>query len=161
MNRKVNFSIVVILAAGAFTLFGHMGITATEVNGGTWLDFTFTAEQTRQLLDGYSRQDILLHRWLTTHTDLMLPIILAAFSIALFHYSVPARPRQILVHMAMWASVADYAENMVIVSLLDGGTAYGAKAILTTLKFGLNIVPLSFAIYLFLLEAKTRLLTKQ
>ncbi len=161
MQKRVNFSIVIILAGAAFALFTHMGITATEVNGATWLDFTFTTDQTIRLVEGYSRRDVLLHRWMTTHTDLMLPIILASFSISLFYYAVPEKPRRILIQLAMWASVADYAENMVIVSLLDGGTAYGVKSYLTTAKFLLNGIPMSVALYLFLFEAKTRLLTKR
>lgn len=160
MEKKVNFSIVVILATGAFALFVHTGITATQVNGGTWLDFAFTADQTRHLIEGYSRQDLLLHRWMTTHTDLMLPIILASFAVSLFHYAVPRKPRQILVHLAMLASLADYAENLMIIALLDGGTVYGAKATFTSAKFLLNLVPMSVAIYLFLLEVKIRLSAK-
>jgi hypothetical protein len=160
VHKRVHFSIVVILAAGAFALLTQFGIAATKVTGGTWLDFAFTAEQTRLLIEGYDRHDILAHRWMTTHTDLMLPIILAAFAIALFYHALPEKPRNLLVALAVWGSVADYAENMVIVSLLDGGTAYGLKAILTSAKFLLNAVPLGFAVYLFLLEAKSRLLAK-
>lgn len=59
--------------------------------------------------------------------------------------------------MAIWGSVADYGENLVIVSLLDGGADFWLKSVLTLVKLVLVLPPQTVALYLFLKEAKTRL----
>ena len=161
MDKRINFSLTVVFATGAFMLIAYIGAAATQITGGTWLDYAFTADQTARLMEGYNRVDILRHRWMTTNLDLMLPIILAGFAISIFYYCLPKRPRDILVALAVMGSVADYMENALIVSLLDGGDQYGIKATLTTAKFALILIPQFVALYLFLKQLKTRLLTRQ
>jgi hypothetical protein len=154
---KTSFNIVILLAALAFGLMVASGVMATRLSAGSWLDYAFTARQTQRFLYAYTIQDIALHRWVTTHLSLAMPIILAAFAIMMIHHDLDHKKYAFLVALAVWASVADYAENLVIVSLLDGGGAFRLKAALTLIKMALLLPPQTVAVYLFLKTAKTRL----
>lgn len=155
---KISFTIVIAVAAVASVLIIASGVVATRLSGGSWLDYAFTAEQTRSFLHSYSADDIALHRWMTTHISLAMPIVLAAFAITMMHYALDPKKCGILVAMAVWGSVADYGENLVIVSLLDGGADFRLKSTLTLVKLALVLPPQTVALYLFLKEAKARLL---
>ena len=122
------------------------------------VNFTFTAEQTRDFLYAYTPQEVALHRWMTMHIALAMPISLAAFAVTMIHHSLGRGRFEFLVAMAVWGSVADYSENMVIISLLDGGGTYELKAALTIIKLALVVPPQTVALYLFLKYVKTRLL---
>ena len=155
---KISFSIVICVAALASGLIIASAVMATRLSGGSWLDYAFTVTQTRNFLFSYSMTDIVLHRWVTTHIALAMPIVLAAFAITMMHHALDPRKCSLLVAMAVWGSVADYGENLLIVSLLDGGEEFRLKAGLTLLKLVLVVPPQTVALYLFLKEAKTRLL---
>lgn len=155
---KVSFSIVIAVAAVASVLIIVSGVAATRLSGGSWLDYAFTVAQTRSFLDNYSVGDIALHRWMTTHISLAMPIVLAMFAITMMYHSLDSRKCGILVAMAVWGSVADYGENLVIVSLLDGGADFRLKSALTLVKLALVLPPQTVALYLFLKQAKVRLL---
>ena len=162
MNRgqgvpKTSFTIVIVVAAVASVLIIASGVTATRLSAGSWLDYAFTEAQTRSFLFGYSYGDIALHRWMTTHVSLAMPIVLASFAITMINHALDSKKRSILVAMAIWGSVADYGENLVIVSLLDGGADFWLKSVLTLVKLVLVLPPQTVALYLFLKEAKTRL----
>ena len=77
----------------------------------------------------------------------------------MLYHALEPKKCAVLVAMAVWGSVADYGENMVIVSLLDGGEAFELKSTLTLVKLALIVPPQSIALYLFLRQAKARLLT--
>lgn len=155
---RVNFGVVIAVAAVATVLIIVSGVAATRLSGGSWLDYAFTVAQTRSFLDGYSVSDIALHRWMTTHISLAMPIVLAAFAITMMHHALDPKKCGILVAMAVWGSVADYGENLVIVSLLDGGAEFRIKSSLTLVKLALVLPPQIVALYLFLKQVKVRLL---
>lgn len=155
---KTSFTIVIIVAALASGLIIASAVMATRMSGGTWLDYAFTASQTERFLASFTMQDVGLHRWVTTHIALAMPIVLAAFAITMMHHALDPKKCSVLVAMAVWGSVADYGENLLIVSLLDGGDDFRLKAGLTLVKLALVVPPQTVALYLFLKEAKTRLL---
>jgi hypothetical protein len=156
---KINFTIVIIVATVASGLMIASAVLASQLSGGSWLDYSFTAAQTENFLYSYTSHDVALHRWVTTHIALAMPIVLAAFAICMVHYALDPRKYGFLVALAVWGSVADYGENLVIISLLDGGEAFRLKAILTLFKLVLVVPPQTVALYLFLKQARTRLLT--
>lgn len=155
---KISFSIVIVVAAVASVLIIVSGVAATRLSAGSWLDYAFTAAQARSFMDGYSVGDVALHRWMTTHISLAMPIVLAAFAISMIHHALDPKKYGFLVAMAVWGSVADYGENLVIVSLLDGGADFRIKSGLTLVKLALVLPPQTVALYLFLKQVKVRLL---
>lgn len=155
---KINFTIVIVVAALASGLIIASAVIATRLSDGTWLDYAFTASQTERFLASFTMQDVVLHRWVTTHIALAMPIVLASFAITMMHHALDPRKCSVLVAMAVWGAVADYGENVVIVSLLDGGEDFRLKAGLTLVKLALVLPPQTVALYLFLKQAKTRLL---
>lgn len=155
---KTSFNFVIVVAALASGLIIASAVLATRLSGLTWLDYAFTESQTRAFLYSYGAQDIALHRWVTTHIALAMPIVVAAFAIASLQNAPDPKKYSLLVAMAVLGSVTDYAENVVIVSLLDGGGDFRLKATLTLVKLALVLPPQTVALYLFLKKAKTRLL---
>lgn len=156
---RIGFGMVIAVVAVASALLIASGVLATRMSGGSWLDYAFTASQTRSFLYSYTAHDIALHRWVTTHIALAMPIIVAGFPIAMLYHALEPKKCAVLVAMAVWGSVADYGENIVIVSLLDGGEAFKLKATLTLVKLALIVPPQAVALFLFLRQAKARLLT--
>jgi hypothetical protein len=157
---NIHFSVVVFLAVLGSGLIILSGLLGAQLSGGSWLDYALTASQAEDFLYSYTARDIILHRWVETHVAVLMPIVLAGFAIAVIHH-VAEEPRKwsLLVAMAAWGAVADYAENVVIVSLLDGGEAFRLKAALTMVKMVLVLPPQVVAVYLFLREAKVRIST--